>query len=145
MKTQHHDLSTRPHKTGYIDGLLQSDNTLKKVRETPDGAVYEGRELKPTFWDKVVQLFSGFRWWGVSARKAVHIISKHTGRPSECIVLYSVEQKSWHLYNCWGDESCWYASVERDDDLCLLCGTWVVAVSKKTGKVLFSGTASDEG
>jgi hypothetical protein len=145
MKTQQPDLSNGPHKTGYIEGLLQSYHKYIKVRETPDGAAYEVRDPKPTFWDKAVQFLSGFRWWGVSARKAVHIISKHTGRPSECIVLYSVEQKRWYLYNCWGDEPCWYASVERDDDWCLLCGTWVVAVSKKSGKVLFSGTASDEG
>lgn len=145
MKTQPSNPCDSPHKTGYIEGLLQSDSRLKKMRETPDSTAYEVRRPNPTFWDKVVQFVSNFRWWGVSARKAVQIISKHTGRPPECIVLYSVEQKRWHLYNCWGDEPCWYATVERGDDLCLLCGTWVVAVSKKSGEVLFSGTASDEG
>lgn len=144
MKTRQPD-SGGTHKTQGNKGLLQSSHKLKKIRETPDGTDYSVTMPKPTFWDKLLQLVSNFRWWGISARKAVQIISKHTGRPIECIKLYSEEQKRWHLYNCWGDEPCWYATVQRRDDLCLLCGTWVVAVSKKTGKVLFSGTAGDEG
>lgn len=98
---------------------------------------------KLTFWDKVLQLVSKFRWWSVSARKAVQIISTHTGRPKECIELYSEEQRRWHLYNCWSGEPCWFAQVERDE--CILCGTWIVVVSKKSGQVLFSGSANDEG
>lgn len=97
----------------------------------------------PTYLDKLLQFISNFMWWGVSAHKAVQIISTHTGRPKECIELYSEEQRRWHLYNYWVDEPCWFAQVERNE--CILCGTWSVVVSKKSGEVLFNGTASDEG
>lgn len=144
MKTRQPD-SGETHKTWVNKDLLQSSHKLKKIRETPNGTDYSATIPKPTFWDKLLQFVSNFRWWGVNARKAVQIISTHTGRPKECIELYSVEQRRWNLYNYWGEDPCWYAAVKRDDDWCLLSGSWVVAVSKKTGEVLFNGTASDEG
>ncbi len=79
----------------------------------------------------------------IDFQKALQIISEHTGRPQECIKLFSTEQKRWGLYKYWNDEPCWYAQVEREE--LILCGSWIVAVSKETGNVLFSGPARNEG
>lgn len=123
-------------------GVLQSSYKYIKVHEDTVSTTYEVKMPKQTFTDRALQFLSPLCFWCVSAAKAIRIIMQHTGRPRECIRLYSTCQDRWYLYRNWS-EPCWYAEVEKDE--MLLAGTYIVGVSRKTGKIVVKDRANDEG
>jgi len=56
--------------------------------------------------------------------------------PSSCVI-----------YKTWPDEPCWYVICPWNDgyDLQMLRSSRIIVISKKTGNVLYDGSAHDEG
>lgn len=124
-------------------GLLQSRHKYVKVSEDGESTTYAVMRPRQTLADRALQLISLLCFWRVSAAKATQIVMQHTGRPRECISLYSTLQERWFLYCYWKQTDCWYAEVAKDEYI--LAGVWVVAVSKKTGRIIVDVRANNEG
>jgi hypothetical protein len=122
---------------------LQSRPKHIKVSEDSESTTYAFRRPRPTLANRALQLLSLFCFWRLSAAKAVQIVMRHTGKPRECIELYSTLQDRWCLYCYWKETDCWYAEVEQNEFM--LVGTSIVGVSKKTGKIVVTARANDEG
>jgi hypothetical protein len=122
---------------------LQSRPKHIKVSEDGESTTYAVRRPRRTLADRALQLLSLLCFWRVSAAKAKKIVMRHTGRPRKCITLYSTLQDRWSLYCYWNETDCWYAEVEQDEFM--LVGTSIVGVSKKTGKIVVTARANDEG
>jgi hypothetical protein len=51
---------------------------------------------------------------------------------------------NWNVYGAGNLESCWYI-LSSFSDSPMLASSRLIAISKETGKILFDGSANDEG
>ena len=82
----------------------------------------------------------------VSRRDALRVACRPTAPlPSQC-TIYGRPPSSLNLYGTF-TEPCWYVYVPWGDGLdgSMLRSSRIVLISKATGRVLYDGSANDEG
>lgn len=105
---------------------------------------------KLSFSDKMFGHFRRLIIWvhgKVSRQMAIEIARKdltYTPDPAD-LKIYDKKPDNCHVYGVPDDDSCWFIYAPWGDGLAMLRSSRVVVVSKKTGKVLYSGSAQDEG
>ena len=111
-----------------------------------------GTAPKVSFSDKMLGYFSSLIIWiqgKVSRQMAIEIARKdltYTPDPAD-LKIYDKKPHNCNVYGVPDDDSCWFIYGPGGDGLDhgMLRSSRVVVVSKKTGKVLYSGSAQDEG
>lgn len=81
----------------------------------------------------------------ISRDKAKRIAGKACAPPLNSMEVFDTPPEGWRLYGVKGDEPCWYVRVPSEFDGMMLHNSRVLVVSRKTGNVLYSGSACDEG
>jgi hypothetical protein len=87
------------------------------------------------------RLFSG----SISRDKAKRIAGKACALPLDSMEVFDTPPEGWRLYRLEGDEPCWYVRVPSEFSSMMLQSSRVLVVSRKTGNVLYIGSAGDEG
>jgi len=109
-----------------------------------------GTAPKVSFSDKMLGYFRSLIIWiqgKVSRQVAIEIARKdltYTPDPAD-LKIYDKKPDNCHVYGVPDDDSCWFIYAPWGDGLAMLRSSRLVVVSKKTGKVLYSGSAQDEG
>ena len=109
-----------------------------------------GTVPKVSFSDKMISYFRRLIIWvhgKVSRQMAIEIARKDlTYKPGPAdFKIYDKRPDNCHVYGVPDDDLCWFIYAPWGDGLAMLRSSRVVVVSKKTGKVLYSGSAQDEG
>ena len=89
-----------------------------------------------------------FKKRNISRKKALRIVAKKSGADVEELKCYDKLPNNFRLYDKNSiDESSWCVSVPWMDgrDGTMLRSSRIILVSKHTGKILFDGSANDEG
>jgi hypothetical protein len=81
----------------------------------------------------------------ISRDMAKQIARKACTLPLDSMEVFDTPPEGWRLYQLEGDEPCWYVRVPSEFDGMMLQSSRVLVVSRKTGKVLYIGSAGDEG
>jgi hypothetical protein len=80
---------------------------------------------------------------GISRQKALKIAQKQCMPPIDAFKIYDREPSDWRIYMAKKDEAYWY--VQRSSDGGALASSHAIVISKKTGHVVYDGSAHDEG
>jgi hypothetical protein len=81
----------------------------------------------------------------ISRDQAKRIAAKACVLPLGSMKVFDTPPDSWQLYRLEGGEACWYVVVPFDSKDMMLQSSRVVVISRKTGNVLYIGSAGDEG
>ena len=82
----------------------------------------------------------------ISQLQAMHIVQMRTANPPGSIQVSSTKPERLNIFNM-PTEPCWYASVPWGDgrDGTMLRSSRAVLVCMNSGRVLYDGSAGDEG
>ncbi|WP_173052978.1 hypothetical protein [Candidatus Nitrotoga sp. AM1P] len=72
---------------------------------------------------------------------AARVLTPHGGQ----FKCYSQKPDSCRIYGINTDQPCWYVYVPWEDGMLALRSSRVIVISRLTGKILFNGSAGDEG
>lgn len=79
----------------------------------------------------------------ISRQKALKIAQKQCMPPIEAFEIYDSQPSGWCIYGLHSEEACWY--VRRSSGTGMLSSAHAIIISKKTGRVIYDGSANDEG
>ena len=80
----------------------------------------------------------------LTIKMARKIISEYAGCDFSEIDICPELPSNCNLYNP-PTEPCWYAYVPHNDGICALRSSRIVLMSRATGKIIYDGSAWDEG
>jgi len=80
----------------------------------------------------------------VSRKKALGIARQVSAPPLQAFEITRSKPVNINLYNVPEDEPCWYVIVPNQGSPAIQ-SSHVVVISRRTGKVLYNGSACDEG
>lgn len=78
---------------------------------------------------------------------ALEIFQKYIKQQKPSIKIYQITEtlpSNCHLYNA-PKEDCWYILYSLNRPINMICSSDLIAISKKTGKIVWKGSANDEG
>ena len=81
----------------------------------------------------------------ITKQKALEIATQVCKGDRKEFHCYSKKPKTFVIYATFPDEPCWYVSTTWDDALHILRSSRVIVISRMIGKVLYDGSAGDEG
>jgi len=83
----------------------------------------------------------------ITKPQALQILERDITGTNKQYKCYSQKPKNCNMYMYNGEptEPCWFVYVSADEDLMILQGSRVIVISRVTGKILYHGSANDEG
>lgn len=80
----------------------------------------------------------------ISRKKALDIAREVSALPLQAFAITRKKPSNFNIYGLPEDEPCWYVTVLNEGSPAIQSSR-VVVISRRTGKVLYNGTALDEG
>lgn len=81
----------------------------------------------------------------VTAGQALEIAQRQLKNAEEIkFEVHAKKPANFHPYGDFPDEPCWYVQIQQPN-AGVLCSSQMVMISRLTGKVLYYGSAGDEG
>jgi hypothetical protein len=81
----------------------------------------------------------------ISRQKALKITQKQCIPPIDEFTIYDHKPSGWCLYGLKDDEEYWYVRRSGSWEQGILTNSYAIVISKKTGEVVYYGSAGDEG
>jgi hypothetical protein len=81
----------------------------------------------------------------ITKPRALEIAAQVCNDQSGEFVCHSQKPESYHFYITYPNQPCWYVSAPWADGRLALRSSRVMVISRLTGKILYDGSAGDEG
>jgi hypothetical protein len=81
----------------------------------------------------------------INRQKALEIAQKQCMPLTDTLKIYDSEPSHWSIYWDKKDEEYWYVERSGAGGAGVICSSHAIVISKKTGDVVYDGSAGDEG
>jgi hypothetical protein len=83
----------------------------------------------------------------ITQEAALEIFQKYIEQQKPKVEIYEITEtrpSNCHAY-IPSKEDCWYILYSMNRPIGMICSSDLIVISKKTGKIVYSGSANDEG
>jgi len=81
----------------------------------------------------------------ITKQRALAIAVRTMQPKTSQIECYSQKPGNWHIYCAFAEQPCWYIRLPHENEQPALGSSHAMVISRMDGKILYAGSAGDEG